>query len=166
MYLTALALAILLSCSCVIKTSDTCTYSIRGIPGNHTCRPNWRPWGGSCYFLTKDNDWSGANDACVEMGGALAAPWSEEENGFLAGIIKESGRHWVWINCDDVEIEGNWRCSTGGMESHFRKWAGGEGRTGHEDCAFMNADGYWGDRSCQEVSLAVCKSIIRPTLHL
>ncbi|XP_038058709.1 C-type mannose receptor 2-like [Patiria miniata] len=149
-----------------LATSDSCSASTHGITGRSVCRSGWIPWKGACYLLVKDRfNWFDARDACRKMGGSLAAQRSEEENDFVTGIIQEGGEGRVWINCNDLEREGDWKCSHDGVESHYFNWNLGEPSNAREDCVMIHFSGGWADAFCSKKYLVLCKSF-QTTLHL
>ena len=57
--------------------------------------------------------WSGAKDECRNLGGVLAAPSSDQENDFIAQVVSAD---WMWIDCNDLKVEGKLKCREGNVE--------------------------------------------------
>ena len=103
------------------------------------------------------------------MGGVLAAPSSNQENEFIAQLVPD---YWIWIDCNDLEVEGIWKCRDDSVEVAYRNWHDGEPNNAiEEDCAAVAACATWGnnqwfDRSCIISERALCKVAGRPVLHV
>ena len=140
----------------------TCLHSVLlilftiGMSSAHSCKPQmlcpsgWETWGGSCYKLLEETmNWQEGISKCQETGGEMVAPSSVEENNY---IFSKTTNH-IWINCNDLETEGQWDCTpdNGG----YRNWIAGEpvfGDTDDEDCVELppHGGGKWSDNACSD----------------
>lgn len=89
----------------------------------------------------------------------MLAPRSIEEANYMWQIGKIERLSYLWVACNDMDIEGNWRCEGHGESVMFIEWATGEPNAyGNEDCAFMevhkSSSVY--DGSCEGPAKAVC----------
>ncbi|XP_033646193.1 tetranectin-like protein [Asterias rubens] len=101
--------------------------------------------------------WQEGISKCQETGGEMVAPSSVEENNY---IFSKTFDHNMWINCHDLEIEGQWDCTpdNGG----YRNWNmyepdGGE----REICVELEIEtgqGRWQDNACLDEDQVICKS--------
>ncbi|XP_033639098.1 perlucin-like protein [Asterias rubens] len=131
-----------------------------------SCPESWHYWGNSCYQITETAfTWSDAKRECRNMGGVLGVPSSDEENEFIGQLADGV----VWIDCNDLEEEGRWKCREGNVEVAYRNWMSGEPNdVDDEDCAFVTPRGnnhQWFDWSCSRSVRAICKMAARPVLH-
>ena len=138
-----------------------------GMSSAHSCKRQmlcpfgWESWGGSCYKLLEGTmTWHEGRLKCLEIGGEMVAPSSLEENNYI--LSKTSGR--MWINCNDLEIEGQWDCisDNGG----YRNWYTSEMRTEPDggigqNCAQLLKSqflaGKWIDHECSNKYHVICK---------
>ena len=71
---------------------------------------NWIQWGGNCYKATGQAlNWAQAKEECVHMGGTMAVPQSESETQFLHQLMPNGSGEYgprLWINCNDIKIDG------------------------------------------------------------
>ncbi|XP_071809236.1 perlucin-like protein [Asterias amurensis] len=126
-----------------------------GMSSAHSCEPQmlcpsgWESWGGSCYKLLEGTmTWQDGRFKCQEMGGEMVAPSSLEENNYILSKTLD----YVWINCNDIKVEGQWDCTpdNGG----YRNWNplhrphGGTSR----NCAELipSWGGKWSDYPCSK----------------
>ncbi|XP_038058762.1 lactose-binding lectin l-2-like [Patiria miniata] len=120
------------------------------------CPPPWIQWGGKCYRAVMEHlTWLQAKDECINFGSVLVVPQSQKETDFLIRLVPP----WFWINCNDLEEEGTWKCWDGTDEVEFRNWATGEpnDKRGTEDCAQVLSGGKWNDNLCDKQLPAICK---------
>ncbi|XP_038066773.1 perlucin-like protein [Patiria miniata] len=121
--------------------------------GENTCLPSekcplsWKQWRDSCYRFTPTvHSWFAAREACLQLGGNLAAPRSQEENDFFWEFGKEEITSTVqkfWINCDDLKTNGQWFCEGESVDDPgaFLNWAANEpNHLPSEQCAAVVID--------------------------
>jgi len=101
---------------------------------------------GQCYQVVSPNTFSGANTACVRLGGTLMTMSNAVENLFLQ---RQYPGTTPWIGLWDQAAEGTWRWVDGSSGS-YRNWASGEPDGGRsENCAVLTANtGLWSDENC------------------
>mmetsp|Transcript_6959 Transcript_6959/g.9338 ORF Transcript_6959/g.9338 Transcript_6959/m.9338 type:complete len:1729 (+) Transcript_6959:360-5546(+) len=111
---------------------------------------------GSCYAaFTTELTFSEAQSACTEAGASLVSIHSEDENGFVRGLLATD----FWIGLSDVSLEGTFLWDDGSSTSYTR-WYTGEPNDylGAEDCTeFYFSTGYWNDQDCSETLPYICK---------
>ena len=143
------------------------------------CPPSWQRWGDSCYRLTAVRaTWENSRSACREMGGEMFAPCSIQENEFLVSMIPENPNpQLLWVACNDIEVEGKWKCEGQEKGEAFFNWFPGEPNSlGNEDCTAMLyqldedgvtviGDGKWLDVSCSNIYQAVCVIRLKQPRH-
>ncbi|XP_022096039.1 hepatic lectin-like [Acanthaster planci] len=124
------------------------------------CPPTWIKWGGKCYkAIMKKMTWFEAKDECVKMGSVLVVPQSDEETELLLRLMAPR----FWINCDDLQEEGNWICHDGIDEVDYRNWDALSHQPDkyqglNERCAEVYfPSGKWNDFTCDENLTAICK---------
>ncbi|XP_071804916.1 perlucin-like protein [Asterias amurensis] len=135
-----------------------------GMSSAHSCKPHqmvcpfgWESWGGSCYKLLEERmTWHEGRLKCQEMGGEMVAPSSLEENNYL--LSKTSYR--AWVNCNDLENEGQWDCTSD--NGGYRNWNADEPNGGtSENCveilSLTGWDGKWNDGPCSNEYHIICK---------
>ncbi|XP_038058758.1 asialoglycoprotein receptor 2-like [Patiria miniata] len=111
------------------------------------CPPPWIQWGGKCYrAIMNPLTWAEAKDECIKMGGVLAVPQSQEETDFLMRLVPTR----FWINCNNFEEEGIWKCLDLTDEVEFMNWAAKQpdNHGGNEDCVELFRSGKWNDLPC------------------
>ncbi|XP_071801392.1 perlucin-like protein [Asterias amurensis] len=135
-----------------------------------SCPESWHYWGTSCYRITEATfTWADAKDECRKLGGVLGVPSSDQENDFTVQLIPLGGA--VWIDCNDLDVEGKWKCREGNVEVAYRNWCSGEpNNEDDEECAVL-ANGWrserkWHDVKCSRAERALCKIAGRPVLHV
>ena len=135
-----------------------------------SCPESWHYWGNSCYKITETAlTWSDAIDECKNLGGVLAAPSSDQENDFIVNLMPENSA--VWIDCNDKEVEGRWKCREGNVEVAYRNWNDGEPNDadGGEDCAVLieqfARNRQW-DARCSRLEISLCKMAGKPVIHV
>ncbi|XP_071795637.1 CD209 antigen-like protein D [Asterias amurensis] len=140
----------------------TCIYD------NSSCPESWHYWGNSCYKITEPRfTWSDAKDECRNLGRVLGVPSSNPENEFTAQLSEGV----VWIDCNDREVEGRWKCKEGNVEVAYRNWNYNEpNNQGDEDCAAFYTTWWgsrkWNDLECSRLERALCKMAGRPVLQV
>ncbi|XP_038070824.1 hepatic lectin-like [Patiria miniata] len=101
------------------------------------------------------------------MGSVLVVPQSQEETEFLVQLQQSN----FWINCNDLQEEGTWKCEND--EAEFRNWWTSpqwgpqpDNRRGIEHCAEMWVDqeAEWNDVRCDAQLPAICNQPA-PQLH-
>ena len=104
-------------------------------------------------------DWPTARQNCVDLGGDLAYPRSQSDNGALRTIL---GGGNAWISANDRETEGLWRTAQG-QTLPYTSWIGGEPNnglgTGEEDCGQFWYDGRLNDRPCSDQLRYLCEKV-------
>ena len=158
----------LLDSSCiraVVSQDQQCSTFMRD---DSTCPESWHYWGISCYKITEAAfTWADAKEECRNLGGVLAALSSNQENEFIAQVVSAD---WIWIDCNDLEVEGIWKCREGNVEVAYINWYSGEPNNAFvgEDCAVIATWGnqQWHDASCSRKEKAICKMAGRPVLHV
>ncbi|XP_038066772.1 lactose-binding lectin l-2-like [Patiria miniata] len=138
------------------------------------CPPSWKRWRDSCYrFTPSGGSWVASREACLQMGGNLAAPQSQEENDFFWEFGKEEKSNLFWINCEKLETNNQWFCDGKAMvgSDAFEYWAPGEPKTniGHVCTAVdIRNDGHWIDFTCSSTPPfpGICRLVPpAPRLH-
>ncbi|XP_071798199.1 perlucin-like protein [Asterias amurensis] len=132
-----------------------------GMSSAHSCKPQmlcpfgWESWDGSCYKLLEETEaWKEGRLKCQEMGGEMVAPSSSEENNYILSKTID----YLWINCNDLENEWQWDC-TSDSDGHWNWNAGEPNRRILENCiALMSIrSGNWVDHQCSEEFQVICK---------
>ena len=160
---------LLFSCYFGVVASQDQQCSTSMSDGDSSCPESWHYWGNSCYVVTETRfTWSDAKRECRNLGGVLGVPSSDQENYFIVNFMPEDSI--VWLDCNDLEVEGRWKCREGKVEVAYRNWYDGEPNNQEgEDCAVL-ATKYahnrnW-DVSCSRLERALCKIVGRPVLHV
>ena len=131
-------------------------------PGSYTYSLN----GEICYAFVKEAKTSaGAQSACIALGGILAEPKTEEQNGFLERILYEHPGTSVWLGATDLISEGSWYWATSNtpVSDGFTYWSPGQPSDGgvfhSQDCmVFDNALRHWNDINCYNYKLSfICQ---------
>ncbi|XP_033645233.1 galactose-specific lectin nattectin-like, partial [Asterias rubens] len=133
------------------------------IIASSSCPPTWKQSGGNCYKTTKPLTWFQAKEECAQMGGFMTAPHSKSDLQFL-----QTFEWYFWINCNDLQKEGEWECKDGTTVVNYLEWGEGQPSNyrGSEHCAEARPSTQgWNDISCYVSKPAICKSEM-PTLHL
>ena len=138
-----------------------------GMSSAYSCKPHqmmcpfgWESWGGSCYKNIEEGQitWQAGRLKCLEIGGEMFAPSSLEENNYMLSKAVLLFGH-IWIGCNDIEIEGQWKCTS---DSGFMNWYGEEpdGLT-DTNCAELIPQspyvGKWVDHRCSNINQVFCK---------
>ena len=167
-FLTLIISTVLLNTSCfgVVASQDQQCYTF--MYDDSSCPESWHYWGNSCYKITELKvTWADAKDECRNMGGVLAAPSSNQENEFIAQLVPD---YWIWIDCNDLEVEGIWKCRDGNVEVAYINWYSGEPNNAGvgEDCAVVatRRNQQWHDASCSRKEKAIYKMAGRPVIHV
>ena len=124
-FLTLIISTVLLNTSCfgVVASQDQQCYTF--MYDDSSCPESWHYWGTSCYMVTGTKfAWSEARDECRNMGGVLAVPSSDQEHDVIVNLMLENTN--VWIDCNDLEVEGTWECKEGNVEVSYRNGGDGE----------------------------------------
>ncbi len=134
-----------------------------GMSSAHSCKPQmlcpfgWESSCGSCYKRLEEKlAWHEGRLKCQEMGGEMVAPSSLEENNYLGLLSKNIGR--VWINCNDLEIDGQWVCTSD--NDGYMNWRANEPNGGaRENCVEIrfSRGGTWNDNACSKKYPVICK---------
>lgn len=138
------ALAVLCGCA---STSDLANVQTR--VARLEAQQGAEPFRQSMYLVvhTKLN-WTEAKTAAERLGGHLAVISNEEENAFVADLLKRrgTGGH-AWIGVRRGADRKTWVTVTG-EECEFFAWGQGEPGNSHgnQDCAAAGADGLWDDQ--------------------
>ncbi|XP_022089665.1 L-selectin-like [Acanthaster planci] len=142
------------------------------LPAMHcSCPSGWQLWRKACYRLTETKvDWESSKSACREMGGKMAAPRNLTEMKFMADLAKKNdGRYYIWIACNDSEVEGNWMCDGQEGSKPFMGWGPGQpdDAGGNQDCATIAAahNDSMDDNNCDYTLYAVCARQANCTRH-
>ena len=150
--------------SCLIPQASARCRSL----GTGSCLPEWHHRYRSCYLVTHTKtNWHSAREKCEQFGGFLAVPRSIEENDFILTLMSHDTA--VWIDCNDIDREGEWECKEDGMKVNFRMWGPDEPSADDgEDCAVLTLrhsilrNNKWFDRYCPDLNYAVCKYNQKP----
>ncbi|XP_030838498.1 asialoglycoprotein receptor 2-like, partial [Strongylocentrotus purpuratus] len=98
------------------------------------CPLNLIQWDGKCYkAIMEPLTWFKAKQRCIKMGSIMAVPQSQEELDFLMRLVQPE----FWINCNDLEEEGTWKCQDGADNVEYRNWRNRQpdNSGGSEHCA-------------------------------
>ena len=167
-FLTLILSTVLLNTSCFGVAASRDQQCFTFMYDDSSCPESWHYWGNSCYMVTETRfTWADARDECINLGGVLAVPSSDQENEFTAQLSNEI----VWIDCNDREVEGRWKCEEGKVEVAYRNWDPNEpNNQGDEDCAAFDTqferNRQWNDLVCSRLEKALCKTAGRPVLQV
>ena len=96
--------------------------------------------------------WFDAEEHCNNEGGKLVEIDSEEENTALVDEINRRGysdrNMHFWIGLNELEVDGDWRLASNGLEPTYLNWHAGEpNEEGSEHCARLRIgpSPYWRD---------------------
>ena len=152
----------------IVSGSEDCSFAAE------CCPPRWQRWGDSCYRLTSEGaTWADSRPACREMGGEMFAPRSLQENEFLVSMIPKSpDPQLLWVACNDIEVEGEWKCEGQEKDEAFFNWYPGEPNgAAQENCVAMlflpsvSNDGNWTDTPCTDTYHAFCVIRLKQPRH-
>ncbi|XP_071796384.1 perlucin-like [Asterias amurensis] len=133
-----------------------------------SCPESWHQWGNSCYRVIESRvSLSEARDRCRQLGGVLPVPSSSQEDAFIYTLIPKG--ELVWLDCNDLELEGRWKCKEGNVEVSYRNWDTGEPNRHNEHCAVYSGKAShngWHDVECNRQEMVICKMAFRPVLHV
>ena len=91
---------IFMMANCAVGTGQYCKVFV----GKGECPPTWNQWQDKCYKMhDADVPWEEGKQICVEMGGVMVVPQSEEELQHLHKMFSGQG---FWIGCNDIDAEG------------------------------------------------------------
>ncbi|XP_038045946.1 uncharacterized protein LOC119720362 [Patiria miniata] len=104
----------------------------------------------------------------------MAAPRSLEEMNFMTDKAREmddTGDYFVWIACNDREVEGTWECDGQEGREPFLEWdlaSGQPDSNGNQDCGvlaerFNNKMDDLGCDSTYPIWLFACVELLAPT---
>ena len=108
--------------------------------------------------------WFDADEYCVEEGGKLVEIDSEEENTALVEEINRRGytdrNMHFWMGLHELEVDGDWRLASNGLEPTYVNWHAGEpNKGGSEHCARLRIGpspswkDTWSDVGCSVTSI-------------
>ena len=87
-------------------------------------------------------------EKCLENGGILPEPRSQQENEFLMGL----GVYEIILGMNDRETEGTWVWDSDSTPLIYQNWTCYDGNSGTEyNCASMTAGCYWHKIACNYV---------------
>ena len=96
-------------------------------------------------------------DKCLEHGGILPEPRSQEENEFLMGL----GVYEIILGMNDRETEGTWVWDSDSTPVIYQNWGYYNGTRGTEhNCAVFGVMGFLHDIACQNGIRAGNKKMI------
>ncbi|XP_059848337.1 hepatic lectin-like [Hypanus sabinus] len=123
-----------------------------------TCPGNWVRFNQSCYFFsTSSGNWHFAKRRCSLLDSHLLVINSVSEQTFIKKI---SAPTMYWIGLSDSAMEKNWQWEDGtSYDSTPRFWATGEPNDAfqNEDCAHLDAKGWWNDNKCSTELKWICE---------
>ena len=81
-------------------------------------------------------------------------------------MTRQDGISELWLNCNDRETEGDWKCEWQESSSFF-SWIHGQPDNfqNKEDCAAIHTDGLWNDLPCDVARRALCAYRVPQTRH-
>ncbi|XP_022102276.1 lactose-binding lectin l-2-like [Acanthaster planci] len=163
-----MALACLLFLLCVGCCYTTCQeVRCMGSIGG-TCPPTWSQWEGKCYNATgRGLGWPEAAQECIQMGGVMAVPRSQNESKFFASLMPANNREF-WINCKCSQQGDPWVCQEGATRVPLDESVQWDSDTNgdNEDCIKVKqCDWKWKWELCTQPLPAVCKKPVDPMLH-
>ena len=133
------------------QATATCNATCQRVDGcNQIVGPN-----GRCYAVsTEQLFYNDARARCEAWGGHLTTIRSDQENGFVAGLLPNTP---VWIglfttDSSNTRRNRTWRWHSGASSS-YRAWASGEpnnaGLFSAEQCVEQLGNGRWNDAGCE-----------------
>lgn len=125
------------------------------------------------YRCSAPLDWDDAAANCRSVGLQLVRIDDQAENDAVATDTTED----TWIGASDVAVEGDWRWSDGtafwsgavngvAVSGRYEAWADAQSEQPdnmtpsgaiNADCAIMDSDGGWADRSCSTAHPYICE---------
>ena len=163
--------ALLESCCFVVVVASGYQHCYTFMYDDSSCPESWHYLDNSCYRITDTTfTWADARDECRQLGGVLGVPSSDQENEFVRQLIPTGGT--VWLDCNDIDVEGNWKCREGNVEVAYRNWyfSQPDNLDRDEDCGVLSKKWesmhQWHDLSCISTERAICKMAGRPVLHV
>ncbi|XP_054826085.1 lymphocyte antigen 75 [Eublepharis macularius] len=120
--------------------------------------PKKQQYGNNTYWiLQKKLSWYDAWKECKQNGSDLASIHSESHQLFLEDIVKHDGFSlWLGLSShDESESDFEW---SDGSSFDYKPWEYETPRS-RGDCVFLNTNGFWNHRKCQDVlDGAICYS--------
>ncbi|KAL8622279.1 hypothetical protein ACOMHN_043802 [Nucella lapillus] len=117
------------------------------------CPDGWHSHSGSCYIYMRVYNWFDARAACDLLGGRMVEVERDEENQYLAGLIRSygGGTQIAWIGLEDILEEGQFGWVSTRAKAAYTNWGHHEpdDRHGAEDCAAILSNGQWIDIPCE-----------------
>ncbi|XP_071807978.1 C-type lectin domain family 4 member M-like [Asterias amurensis] len=111
--------------------------------------------------------WEEGKQICVELGGMMVVPQSEEELQHIINMCSCQAWPWFWIGCNDIQTEGTWVCLDGEIfDVQDEMWSDSEpNNSNNEDCAVGVGSG-WFDWQCDRTSKSICQRHASPAQQL
>ena len=158
--------------SITVVTFSVIIMVIKDVFAARGCPYGWVPYAESCYLGldgSMKGDWATAVMQCDQNNATMMVPSSDWENEFIFTSFPHDQTYGIWINCNDVGREGEWKCyEDGNIPTNYRKWEpdqpDDEKIYGAQDFGFMiirdyknNPDilGFWGDTGADEHDLFI-----------
>ncbi|XP_038078964.1 E-selectin-like, partial [Patiria miniata] len=150
-------LAIISSISAVLGFYNICPVQ----PVSCSCPSQWQMWHNACYRITPPHNWDDAKTVCQDLGGKMAAPRSLEEMKFMVDMAREvDSEYYVWIACNDKDVEGTWECDGQEGREPFLEWSANQPDDfkDNQDCVVVarNQNDKMDDDFCAESRMALC----------
>ncbi|KAK7494794.1 hypothetical protein BaRGS_00013921, partial [Batillaria attramentaria] len=118
------------------------------------CAPGWTYYSNSCYIhIPEAYTWFEAQVACQALHGHMVVINSAGENNFVANLAKSHGSIYVWIDLQDIAIEGEYVWSTTQQRAEYTNWRSGQPDHSGEDCVVLGGTsntGTWADDECDQ----------------
>ncbi|XP_048752443.2 perlucin-like [Ostrea edulis] len=136
------------------------------------CPEGWVKGRYSCYYPSHDSaTWLAASIKCQSMASNLTVINNQDENNFVAGMIKEyihAYKHNFWLDGTDVNQEGHFIWHSAKHPISYKNWNVNEPSGGSEDCIEMLVKefvdprqiGKWNDKICSYLNHYICEKSI------
>lgn len=130
------------------------------VPG---CPPQWKGFGGSCYYFSSDLQRLNFDDAyefCTNMSSHMLIINNNEEQQWIRKQTEK--KSYFWLGLTDREEENVWKWVDGTLPV-FKKWKPGQpdnwthGHEDGEDCAGLIHDANWNDFYCTDRIGFICE---------
>ncbi|XP_074526954.1 uncharacterized protein LOC141790777 [Halichoeres trimaculatus] len=121
------------------------------------CEKDWKKFNGSCYYVSRTKmNWHSSRSSCQAKAGDLAIINSNEERGFLVGLVSSGAN--IWIGLTDDDEEGTWQWVDGTLVT-TTYWEPGQPNSsgGNQDCGEMVQRGEWNDDKCSTLNFYMCE---------
>ncbi|XP_071946782.1 uncharacterized protein [Antedon mediterranea] len=135
-----------------------------------TCPENWLLGGSKCYaYVGESSVYSDAVGMCEQYSSTLVIVESYEENMFVQlvngteQLVNETEQlvnvtdnvvyiefEGMWLGLSDSSVEGEWRWISAKDDSVYSNWKSIKTCDSTKNCAFMDINGTWVSRSCDE----------------